>query len=803
MRESSMSGASIRVASMRPIARCAALLLALCASVAVAAPPPLACARSQSLSLPAPDACLARLLPPAARGAGAAEEALYAVFAEHMGRDDIVGAEAVLACAEAQLSTGPGLGEDAARAHYALVRRRGVLAYKRERIVEALGHFECGLRIADEVLGDRTETARQLKNLGSGLRRIGDYAGAMRALTRSLRLQEAAGDTALGPVLNNIGDVYRDLEQRQQAERYYQRALETFRRDGNAVEAMHVYDSLSQMALDRREVETATRLLETALSDLRAASGEDTRRYQLRVYSGLARAALVGGDVARARRYCADGLALAAAHGLVVPAELALETARAERLDGDSAAAVARLRGVLAQPPDGSAPRAALMQELALALEAAGRSDEALPLLREAHALAQDDLRAQRDRGLAWASARFDAIELERQLAASEAETRRRTLLLWLTAVSAVAALSLLSVFFLRRQQRARVAEAARRARYEEALAHYRREADALAEDRQLLQTLLDSREDALCLLNADGQLLTTNRAAGALLGAEPGSLAGQALAERFVADDAQALRAALEDMEDAALRRLRLTLATAPVDADAAASLLAELRQWEGGDGLVTVALRPASVGAAANAVANAVVNAVDVALADAGPDAFTAMPALAATPIVAAREDAAVVSMSADAAASAQTAAGAAVQETAGEAAAAAGSAEAGADEESTADDANAADPRQAFRRALVELMLAVVDAWERSTGHNRIELAERSRIWRVNIDDGRLRARAMERYLALSKLPQNPRWRDVLRSAYFVLGQCERMSVDAREDLQRRVDAVLAYTRRNALV
>ncbi|NUQ65408.1 MAG: hypothetical protein HUU20_23315, partial [Pirellulales bacterium] len=60
----------------------------------------------------------------------------------------------------------------------------------------------------------------------------------------------------------------------------------------------------------------------------------------------------------------------------------------------------------------------------------------------------------------------------------------------------------------------------------------------------------------------------------------------------------------------------------------------------------------------------------------------------------------------------------------------------------------------------------------------------------------------ARAMERYLSVSKLPHNPRWRDVLRSAYYVLGQCE-MEPQAREDLQRRVDAVLAYTRRNALV
>ncbi|NNC24575.1 tetratricopeptide repeat protein, partial [Salinisphaera sp. USBA-960] len=74
---------------------------------------------------------------------------------------------------------------------------------------------------------------------------------------------------------------------------------------------------------------------------------------------------------------------------------------------------------------------------------------------------------------------------------------------------------------------------------------------------------------------------------------------------------------------------------------------------------------------------------------------------------------------------------------------------------------------------------------------------------RIWRVNIDDGRLRARALERYLAVSRLPRNPRWRDVLRSAYFVLGKCDGLSADARAELQARIDTVLAYTRRDALV
>ena len=114
----------------------------------------------------------------------------------------------------------------------------------------------------------------------------------------------------------------------------------------------------------------------------------------------------------------------------------------------------------------------------------------------------------------------------------------------------------------------------------------------------------------------------------------------------------------------------------------------------------------------------------------------------------------------------------------------------------------DVGSEDLRGDFRRALVELMLAAVDTWERSTGTSRLELAEKSRLWRVTIDDGRLRTRAMERYLSLSKLPRNPRWRDVLRTAYHVLGQCT-LEPEARAALQARVDAVLAYTRRDALV
>lgn len=713
--------------------------------------------------------------------------------------DDLPAAQRALICAAAQ----PGAADDLRR-RYEVVRRLGIVDYALARPVEALARFECALGMARE-LEDRAEIARQLKNVGSSLRRIGDYAGAMRALVASLDMQRQAGDTAVGPALNNIADVYREMEQREDAERYYREALAAFRAGGDVVQAMHVYDSLADLAIDRRDTRAATALLEEALQDLRAeAEGGDGEagalRYQLLIRAGLIRAALTAGDTAAARGHLADALALADTHRLALPPQLQLEAARTERLSGRGEDAVARLRRAVAASEDAPAQQALLLRELSQALQAGGRDAEALEALRRAYAREIDDLRAQRDRDLAWSNARFNLNESRRQLAEAEARSQRRTLQLWLTAISALAALALLALVFQRRHQRARQADAVRRARYEEALAHYRREYDALAEDRHLLQALLDSREDALVLSDGDGVVLALNRAACALLSADSERIVGTALADSFAADSADALRDALERMEDAGGLRLRLR------SADERPPLQADLRQWERGDGKIVIALSglaDAGEGSARDAVS---MQAVREAMGDAGihpvpdPDArpapgrdSLAMPqaghsgldprgptdagiGIGAGP---AREPAREPDVDADPDVALETSAGA------------------DADPDDDADT-----QRQRFRRELVELMLALVEAWERSTGHNRIELAERSRIWRVNIDDGRLRARAMERYLSLSKLPRNPRWRDVLRSAYFVLSHCETLAQSSRDELQARVDRIIETTRRQAL-
>ena len=76
--------------------------------------------------------------------------------------------------------------------------------------------------------------------------------------------------------------------------------------------------------------------------------------------------------------------------------------------------------------------------------------------------------------------------------------------------------------------------------------------------------------------------------------------------------------------------------------------------------------------------------------------------------------------------------------------------------------------------YREALVKVMQDCHFYWEKVTGKSVIDLAEESRIWSVSVDNGRLRTRSMNRYLALDKLPANPRWRQVARTAYFVLSK-----------------------------
>lgn len=696
------------------------------------------CAEPAPRPLPDPAACqsAANLRLAADASADQRAQSLVSLAKTRRRAEDLNGADQALDCAESVLA---GRGDIASR--YALVRTRATLAYDRDRMPEAKAHLECALSIA-EAREDQAAIAGDTNAIGSTLRRLGDDRGALQAFIRSLELQRAQGKVG-GAVLNNLGDLYREQGDHEEALRHYRDARQIYLDAGNRKQSAHVLESMAVVEMARDRPRDAARWLRDALAIYRETGPRD---YALRTTGRLIQAALAQGDIADAARWKTAGLAMAASHAEPLPAVFQWQVARLDRVSGDPSAAVARLSNALAHIGEYETDYIDLLEELALAQEALGDRAAALDSLRRAHVLAQKAAKSRYDLELGWQRTLFEAAERDRTIARLEsdnqrrqAEVRQRTLQLWLTIAVAVASMLGGWLVLQRRRQRERLIEAARLARKEEALARYRREAGALAEDRQLLQALLDSREDAVCLLDAEGLVLAANRAACTALGVESRGLVGVPLSERLSAGDGDALRAALERMEDATDQQLDLALADT-------GRWRARLSQWPQGDGLIVCEL---SVPPVAEAV-----------------DTTTGMPI--DTPVAPAPD--------------------------------APGDAAAGPSSEAASTQET--HVREDFRRSLVELMLSSLEAWERSTGTGRLELAEKSRIWRVAVDDGRVRARAMERYLGVSRLPQNPRWRDVVRTGYYVLEHCA-MDADARERLQRQVDAVLAYTRRSALV
>lgn len=807
---------------MRPAAALLVALCTICAAAVSADERAVACALPAPSVPPDPTRC-ARLIDDAALPAGGDRIEAWIARARReaaLARHDL--AEAALDCAVAASPPSP----DAALKRR-LLRARGGLDYARERMPEALEHLQCALAISSAG-DDREAEAADLNALGSALRRLGDYRGALATLTESLEMRRATGGET-GAVLNNIADVYRELGDRVEAMRHYREALAAFRDADDSAHAAHVLESMAVVVLEDGDPAEARRRLEEALASYRA---ERRRDFELRVHGWLVRAALAEGDIDAARRWSAAGQALALEHRLAAPASFTLQAARTERLSGAAVAAVARLRAALApgaQAVQGASgeERAELYAELAAAQEAAGDAAGAIASLRRAREEADAFSRATHDRQLGWLRTRFETAERDRTIARLQIDNRMRRLQLALALALAAAAMLGGWLWLQRRRQREREAEAARLARKEEELARYRREAAALAEDRLWPQALLDSREQALCLLDADGVVLAANRAACQLLGQAEGTLAGHALADRVLPEHAATVRAALERMEDAAGDAFVLA------DGDGGA-LRVRLSPWSDGNGLIVVALEVVALDVVAREVAAREVVAREVAgRAVDAPDGG-AIEQDASEQVASDRGRTAQAAdgdgqgprfvadpPQADAAAEAQQDNGADAEgrapalvareigaQTSGDAVFAGLSAGHAADAQPehrrrTTDLLAGAHPRrEAFRRALVELMLSTVDIWERGTGSGRLELAGKSRIWRVAVDDGRVRARAMERYLSLARLPQNPRWRDVVRTGYYVLEHCP-MDAAARERLQSLVDAVLAHTRRSALL
>lgn len=592
------------------------------------------------------------------------------------------------------------LPQSAWEADYRLQRRRGLLAFRQHQLGAAMPWFLSAARLAARH-GNVRFQAISANDESLVLRQIGDLAGALDALMRSLALQRQTPEPDLAPVLNNIGDLYREQEAWAEADQHYAEAEALYAAAGRRVDVAHTQERRALVAARRGDRAGAERSLAAAYTALAA---EGAHALAQSVLASRLEIALDAGDLTGSTARAAELMAYTQAPPSA-PASLLL--ARAERLAGRLEAAGRWLEQADQLIDRDDASRLDLIHERALLADAQGRADLAARHYADALALQQAQHRQRAADSLAVLRVRYELSEKERQLAELAATDARSQLQLqqlsserqWLQAGVILALGGLLGLAWYGRQRRRRqhldAAQALRESR-----AHYRELEQRLhlqsARQLQLLQVM---QRPAL-LVDDAGAILAANAGATAAMGHD---LGGMTLSACAISGDPASIERLARPEELAGEADVCVRWREDPQ------------RSWRlqvhalAGDACALVVLLPAADESAGSAVS---------------------------APFWS----------------------------------------------------------REPQRRALVDLMRLSLALFEAATGKTRIDLAERSRIWRVTVDDGRLRVRALERYLSLARLPQQPRWREVLRTAYYVLSECD-LDPARRAELAGKADALRA--------
>jgi N-terminal 7TM region of histidine kinase len=81
--------------------------------------------------------------------------------------------------------------------------------------------------------------------------------------------------------------------------------------------------------------------------------------------------------------------------------------------------------------------------------------------------------------------------------------------------------------------------------------------------------------------------------------------------------------------------------------------------------------------------------------------------------------------------------------------------------------------------LKNRICNCMVLSIKVWENATGKSKVEFAEESGLWNVQTDpNGWRRTQTLDRYLSLSKFPQNPRIQNVVKSVEFILSQVQKL-------------------------
>lgn len=630
---------------------------------------------------------------------------------------------------------------------YRLLRRQAQLAFRAEQLVQASDYFQSALELATEHQHQKFLSI-SYSDIGMTARRLGDYRQALSAYTQALQIQRQLPNPDLAPILNNIGDLYKDLRQFADAENRYDEALQHYRKQGKTLQIAHTIERLALVAEAREDLTRAALMLQLSNQEYqKAGAAQDA----LRVRSDQIRVSLDAGELTKASTLAQS---IPATLPGEMPARLVVQLARLSRLNGqarDSLASLLELKKRLDQNDQYYvtvvAETAAHYSALNDATHAAEHYQSALTMQRNfALKNFQGDVAALR---VALEVQENERVSAQAALNLAQAEARlakERLARGFVLLGSLLVVLSATALWLWERQRRDRLAAAAQR-RYQAAMEQLKHQADLQSE-------LLEMQPFPVALVDAQGRISASNQ----------------------VFDRLARLGIAAEHNIDALLPSAKVPWAQAFGKADeseqpqiielrnAVMSVQADVNVPQ------PVALKWVRIRAMASAQRGFLIDFPQEYVLE-RDDARTQIEPVEAPISMASEANDGTVGRLADEAL------------------------------------AEAGETNLQFwelsehRNALVQLMLSALAAFERATGKTRIELAEQSKLWRVTVDDGRLRVRAMERYLAVAKLPKQPRWREVMRTAYFVLAHCQ-LANQIRTEIETQLQQIESALRSNAL-
>ena len=153
-----------------------------------------------------------------------------------------------------------------------ILGHRANLHYVAGQPIEAIGAYESAIAAAEQVL-DLPALAGIYEGLALSLRQTGQYARALSYAQKGLRIFETLRDVRMtGQLRLNMGDMLLQQGRVVEAERLFTEGAEQLRRIGDRELLPHLIAGMAESALERKDLQRASDLVDEAIDRLRRAS---------------------------------------------------------------------------------------------------------------------------------------------------------------------------------------------------------------------------------------------------------------------------------------------------------------------------------------------------------------------------------------------------------------------------------------------------------------------------------------------------------------------------------------------------